>query len=89
MQSYFQCRRIYEQPQKQIVTKHGGPEDVWTHECRYWYSPEGGLTSESPESRDESLEAQRWRTPGQRTWIPGPALEPHTARSHMEMRWEH
>lgn len=66
MQSYLQYRQTYRQLQKQIVTKHGGPEGVWRHERRYWYPPQGGLASESREPH-EGPEAERWREDGQRT----------------------
>jgi hypothetical protein len=82
MQPYLQCRRIYKQLQKQIVTKHKGSEYIQTHERRYWYLPGGGLSSESGDPLEEST-AQRWQEHGHRAWLRGPTLEIYTARSHV------
>lgn len=65
------------------MVKHEDPNDVWTHERRYWYG-EGELHSEDREPGDGAA-ASRRREHGQRTFISGPALEPHhTTRSHLE-----
>ncbi|KAJ5648044.1 hypothetical protein N7490_004416 [Penicillium lividum] len=37
MQFFLEQWRISRQRQKQIVTKHDYPDDVWPHERRYWY----------------------------------------------------
>lgn len=52
MQSFLEQRRIYKQLEKQIVIKHDQPEDVRTHERRYWYQGEEGLGSEDREPDD-------------------------------------
>ncbi|KAJ5172105.1 hypothetical protein N7492_004698 [Penicillium capsulatum] len=83
MQSYLQHRWIKKQLERQYVVKHDEPNDVWTHERRYWYG-EGRLHSEDRES-GEDRGASRRREHGQRTRVSGPTLEPHhTARSHLE-----
>ncbi|KAJ5364233.1 uncharacterized protein N7496_009946 [Penicillium cataractarum] len=83
MQAYFQKRRIYRQLQKQIVTEHQDAQYIWTHERRFWYFPDGGLMPESCDPH-EGAAAERWSEHGHRTRVGGPALEVHTARSHME-----
>lgn len=78
MQSFLEQRRIYKQLEKQIVIKHDQPEDVRTHERRYWYQGEEGLGSEDREP-DDGEAAEKRRQHGNRTIMTGPALEPrHT-----------
>lgn len=84
MQSFLEQRRIYKQLEKQIVISHEKPEDVRTHERRYWYHGEGGLGSEDREPDDGEAAAKR-REHGHRTTIGGPTLEPrHATRQHLE-----
>lgn len=84
MQSFLEQRRIYKQLEKQIVIKHDKPEDIRTHERRYWYRGEGGLGSEDREPDDGEAAAKR-REHGHRTIIAGPTLEPrHSTRQHLE-----
>lgn len=82
MQTYLQHRMIRQQLERQFVVKHAEPNDVWTHERRYWYG-EGRLHSEDREPGGGPA-ASRRQEHGQRTYISGPALEPHhTTRSHL------
>ncbi|KAJ5947211.1 hypothetical protein N7466_000226 [Penicillium verhagenii] len=84
MQSFLEQRRIYKQLEKQFVVKHNYPDDVWTHERRYWYRDGGGISSEE-RFADDGAPAARRREHGQRTSIiPGPALQPrHSLRAHL------
>ncbi|KAJ5834486.1 Major facilitator superfamily domain general substrate transporter [Penicillium robsamsonii] len=83
MESILQHRRIRRKIQQQFVTKHEKPEDVWTHEGRYYYR-EGEIHTEPREPTDD-LDASRRREHGSRTFITGPSLQPrHSVRSHIE-----
>ena len=83
MQSFLEQRRIYKQLERQIVVKRESPNDVWTHERRYWYPEGGGIRSEERDP-DDGEPAARRREHGQRTMISGPALEPrHSVRAHL------
>lgn len=83
MQSYLQFRRFYKELEKQIVIKREHPENVWTHERRYWYS--NGRIGSNPRDAEDGAAAERRRTHGHNTAIGGPPFEPrHTTRSHLE-----
>ena len=85
MQSFLQLRRTRRQLEKQHVTKHGAPEDVWTHEGRYYYR-EGEIKTHPRESEDNTG-AERRREHGHRSVLSGPALYPrHSVRTPLE-RW--
>ncbi|KAJ6096135.1 hypothetical protein N7486_006881 [Penicillium sp. IBT 16267x] len=49
MKSLLEHRRIYKQLEKQIVIKHGYPDDVCTDDRRYSYRGEGGMSFEEPD----------------------------------------
>jgi hypothetical protein len=83
MQSLFQHRDIRRRLQKQVVTKHEKPGDVWTHEGRYFY--EDGEIQTQPREPQDDLFAERRREHGHRTIIDGPTLYPrHDVRLHLE-----
>ncbi|KAJ6176080.1 hypothetical protein N7485_002994 [Penicillium canescens] len=80
MQSFFQHRDIRRQLQKQFVTKHEKPGDVWTLEGRYSY--QDGEIRTIPREPDDDLPAERRKEHGHRTIINGPTLYPrHTIPS--------
>lgn len=83
MQAYFQYHQFYKDLEKQIVIKREKPDNVWTHERRYWYSDE--RISSDPREPEEGATSERRRTHGQQTVVGGPRFEPrHTTRSHLE-----
>lgn len=82
MQSFLQQRRIRKKLEQQIVTKHGDPEDVWTEEGRYYYRD--GEIQTSPREPGDDLPAARRREHGHRTFISGPSIDRHSARTHLE-----
>lgn len=83
MQSFIQHRDIRRQLQKQFVTRHEKPGDVWTLEGRYSY--QDGEIQTIPREPDDDLPAERRREHGHRTIINGPTLYPrHTVRAHLE-----
>ncbi|KAJ5585093.1 uncharacterized protein N7459_004893 [Penicillium hispanicum] len=82
MQSFLEQRRIYKQLQRQILVKHEPPDDVWTHERRYYYRD--GRIDSDPRDPEGGEPEHRRREHGQRAPYSGPVLEPrHTARSHL------
>ncbi|KAJ5774466.1 hypothetical protein N7457_009362 [Penicillium paradoxum] len=83
MQSFYQHRRIRRKLELQFVTRHEKPEDIWTHEGRYYYRD--GEIQTCPHEPDDDLPADRRREHGHRTFISGPSLYPrHSVRSHLE-----
>jgi hypothetical protein len=83
MESYRQHRKICKMIEQQFVTKHEKPENVWTHEGRYYYR-EGEIQTEPREPGDDPG-AERRREHGHNTFITGPSLQPrHSVRSHIE-----
>ncbi|CAG7925059.1 unnamed protein product [Penicillium olsonii] len=82
MQSFLEHRRIRKKLEQQIVTKHGIPEDVWTEEGRYYYRD--GEIHTHPREADDNLPAARRREHGHRTFISGPTINRHSARTHLE-----
>lgn len=83
MQSYLQYRRFYQELEKQIVIKREKPDNVWTHERRYWYKNDEICSN--PRDPEDGAPAERRRTHGHQTAIGGPRFEPrHTTRSHLE-----
>ena len=82
MQSFLEHRRIRRKLEQQIVTKHGTPEDVWTEEGRYYYRD--GEIHTHPREADDNLPAARRREHGHRTFISGPTINRHSARTHLE-----
>lgn len=83
MQSFFQYRQIYKELEKQIVVERDPPDNIRTHERRYWYR-NNEIRSE-PYDPNGGAPAERRRTHGHHTVVGGPTLEPrHTARSHLE-----
>lgn len=82
MQSFLQHRRIRRKLEQQIVTKHGVPEDVWTQEGRYYYRD--GEIQTHPREPDDNIPAARRREHGHRTFISGPSINRHSAKTHLE-----
>lgn len=83
MQSFFQYRQIYKELEKQIVVERDPPDNIRTHERRYWYRS-NEIQSE-PRDPDDGAPAERRRTHGHNTVVGGPTMEPrHTTRSHLE-----